>query len=303
MPTAVVCGFSPVGTSALAGLLKIKIKILKLYTYEQKPDELWFEPPAVLAKKHGIPVTTEPFNTDKVYAEIKAMQPDFLFSFYFREMIPQRFLDIPKLGAMNLHGSLLPKYRGRAPINWVILHGETETGMTLHYMLEKPDAGDIVAQERISLDWDETALSSILKGAAAANRLVVQSIPRILAGETLRISQSSLGTSTYFGGRKPADGKLDFTWSQARAFNMIRAVADPWPNAFIETERGSVQISWALPTSAKCLQGHFSLEDHQVLLGFADGALCVHALRRFDVRSERPTDHMNWLSEIGIPQA
>ena len=76
----------------------------------------------------------------------RALAPDFLFSFYYRQMLKPALLALPRRGALNMHGSLLPNYRGRAPVNWAVLHGERETGATLHYMVEKPDAGDIVAQ-------------------------------------------------------------------------------------------------------------------------------------------------------------
>ena len=144
-PTAVACAYSPVGREALAGLIDAGIEVLALYTYPQSETETWFEPPARLAETLGIPVRFEKrFNEDSVFEAIRSLKPDFLFSFYFREMIQARFLELPRLGAYNLHGSLLPKFRGRAPINWVLVKGETETGITLHAMTPKPDDGDIV---------------------------------------------------------------------------------------------------------------------------------------------------------------
>jgi len=148
-PTAVVCAYSSVGTAALEGLLEAGVEVKALYTYPQGADEQWFTPPATVAQAQGIPVHMAPaFNDDQVYDAIRAQRPGFLFSFYFREMIQARFLEIPRLGAYNLHGSLLPKYRGRAPLNWVLVKGETETGVTLHAMTPKPDDGVIVAQTR-----------------------------------------------------------------------------------------------------------------------------------------------------------
>jgi len=114
MPTAVVCAYSSVGTAALEGLLEAGIEVLALYTYAQGADEHWFTPPAVVAQARGIPVHMAPaFNDDGVYGAIRNLRPDFLFSFYFREMIQARFLELPRLGAYNLHGRPLPKDRGR----------------------------------------------------------------------------------------------------------------------------------------------------------------------------------------------
>lgn len=303
-PTAVVCAYSSVGTAALEGLLGAGVEVLALYTYAQGPDEQWFTPPEAVARTRGIPVHMAPaFNDDGVYEAIRSLAPDFLFSFYFREMIQARFLALPRLGAYNLHGSLLPKYRGRAPLNWVLVKGEPETGITLHAMTPKPDDGNIVAQARLAIDWDETALSLTRKAAEAGQALVRGAIPGLVDGTAPRINQKTLGPSTYFGGRKPADSRLDFAMGVQEAFNQIRAVADPWPNAFLETDRGTVKVAWALPSAAACPPGRFRLAPGGVLLGFADGALALGALRVGGERTERPTEHAQILRSLGVPEA
>ena len=303
MPTAIVCAYSPVGREALAGLLEAGMEVLALYTYPHGEEDGWFVPPAALAIDRGIPVHMAPnFNDDSVYEAIKALRPDFLFSFYFREMIQARVLDLPRLGAYNLHGSLLPHYRGRAPINWVLLKGEQRTGITLHTMTPKPDDGDIIGQAPLGIAWDETALSLTLRCAQAGRALVRSVVPELVAGRATRVSQKSLGPSTYFGGRKPEDGELDLTGTAADAFNLIRAVSDPWPNAFLKTAKGTLKVPWALPTSVPCPAGHFQETRDGVLLGLADGALRIHALRKGAERRERPTEHAHWLREIGLPE-
>ncbi|MBL0211593.1 MAG: formyltransferase [Holophagaceae bacterium] len=302
-PTAVVCAYSPVGREALAGLLDAGVEILALYTYPQGDSDGWFEPPARLAGTLGIPVRMEKsFNEDTVFEAIRSLKPDLLFSFYFREMIQARFLELPRLGAYNLHGSLLPKYRGRAPINWVLVKGEPETGITLHAMTPKPDDGDIVGQAVLPIDWDDTALSLTLKSADAGRHLVRETVPKLLDGTASRINQKNLGPSTYFGGRKPEDGRLDFSMSATEAFNLIRAVADPWPNAFLGADGGTLHIPWALPTSLPCAPGSFRLTSEGALLGFRDGALLLHAVRKGELRSERPTEQAVLLRAIGIPE-
>lgn len=302
--SALVCAFSPVGTAALEGLLEAGIPVKALYTYPQGDDEGWYLPPAAVAERAGIAVRTVPdFNADAVFEEIRAEAPDLLLSFYFREMIQARVLEIPRLGAYNLHGSLLPKFRGRAPLNWVLVKGETSTGVTLHEMTPKPDAGAIVGQRAIPIDWDETALSLTLKGAQAGRELVRETLPRLVNGTAERLDQKTLGPSTYFGGRKPADSRLDFAMGAAEAFNQIRAVADPWPNAFLETERGHLHVAWALPSALPCPPGCFRRTPEGVLLGFREGALLVHVLRRDQQRSQRPTDHAAWLDDLGLTEA
>ena len=303
-PTAVVCAYSSVGTAALEGLLEAGVDVCALYTYPQEMDELWFTPPAAVAAVQGIPVHLAPaFNDEAVYAAIRAHRPDFLFSFYFREMIQASFLELPRLGAYNLHGSLLPKYRGRAPINWVLVKGETETGITLHAMTPKPDDGVIVAQARLPIDWDETALSLTSKAAIAGRDLVRDAIPGLVDGSCQRIDQKTLGPSTYFGGRKPSDSRLDFAMTTTEAFNQIRAVADPWPNAYLETSAGTVKVPWALPCLETCPQGRYRHSPEGILLGFSDGALRLHTLKVRGLRVERPSDQAKALRELGLVEA
>lgn len=302
--TAIVCAYSPVGREALRGLLEAGVTVRALYTYPQGEDERWFEAPEHLARSMGIPVRMEAdFNADAVYEAIQAEAPDFLFSFYFREMIEARFLKLPRLGSYNLHGSLLPRYRGRAPINWVLVKGESETGITLHAMTPKPDDGQIIAQAKLPIDWDETALSLTLKAAKAGRSLIQTAVPQLAAGTAQPLDQKALGPSSYFGGRKPADSRLDFGMTIQEAFNQIRAVADPWPNAFLEGEHGILKISWALPSHQPCPAGHFHSTPEGVYLGFTDGALRIQAMRRGEMRSERPSEHAAWLRELDIPEA
>ncbi len=302
--TAVVCAYAHVGREALAGLLAAGIQVKALYTYAQGPEDGWFEAPAALAGIHGIPVVMAPrFNEDAVFDSIQALAPDLLLSFYFREMIQARFLELPRLGAYNLHGSLLPNYRGRAPINWVLVKGERETGVTLHAMTPKPDDGDIVGQTRIPIEWDETALSLTRKAAAAGRELVRTTLPRIVAGSAARIPQKTLGPSTYYGGRKPEDGQLHFAMSVAEAFNLVRAVADPWPNAFLTTGQGRVHVAWALPSEIPCPLGHWRSDRAGVHVGFHDGSLRIVALRLGSERIDRPSEQARILSALGLPQA
>ena len=181
--------------------------------------------------------------TPAFVAAMQALQPDFLFSCYYRHMLKQPLLDLPRLGALNLHGSLLPRYRGRVPVNWVLVHGETETGVTLHYMEAKADQGDIVGWKRVPITSEDTALTLFAKMTAAAPELLRETYPLLRAGTAPRLSQDH-SQASYYGGRTPADGLIDWRHSAQQIYNLVRAVTHPYPGAFTFFQ-GRKLLVWA----------------------------------------------------------
>lgn len=213
-------------------LLAHGVDVALVVTHRDNPKEsIWFDNVAELAELHGIPVITpDNPNAPEVVAQIRSLQPDFFFSFYYREMLKRELLEIPRHGALNMHGSLLPKYRGRVPVNWAIIHGETETGATLHYMTEKPDNGDIIAQQAVPILPDDTALQVFQKVTVAAEMALNDCLPDLLAGRAKAVKQD-LSKGGYFGGRKAEDGVIDWLQSAQTIHNLVRAVAPPYPGA------------------------------------------------------------------------
>ena len=230
-------------------LLAHGVEVALVVTHRDNPTEtIWFDSVAELAALHGIPVITpDNPNALEVVEQIRALQPDFFFSFYYREMLKRELLEIPKRGALNMHGSLLPKYRGRVPVNWAIIHGETETGATLHYMTEKPDNGDIVAQQAVPILPDDTALQVFQKVTVAAEIALNDVLPALLAGTTPRIKQD-LSKGAYFGGRKAEDGVIDWSQSAQQIHNLVRAVAPPYPGATTQLLGKPLRILQTLDT-------------------------------------------------------
>ena len=229
---AVVFAYHNVGVRCLSVLLAHGVEVPLVVTHRDNPREnIWFASVAELAALHGIPVITpDNPNVPEVVQQIRALRPDFLFSFYYREMLKRELLDIPKRGALNMHGSLLPKYRGRVPVNWAIIKGETETGSTLHYMTEKPDNGDIVAQQAVPILPDDSALEVFQKVTVAAEIALNSCLPDLLAGRAQAVKQD-LSKGAYFGGRKAEDGVIDWSQSAQEIHNLVRAVAPPYPGA------------------------------------------------------------------------
>jgi len=232
MSRAVVFAYHNVGVRCLSVLLAHGVDVALVVTHQDNPKEnIWFDSVAALANLHGIPVITpENPNTEEVIAQIRALQPDFYFSFYYREMLQQALLDIPTRGALNMHGSLLPKYRGRVPVNWAIIRGEKESGSTLHYMTAKPDNGAIVAQQAVPILPNDTALQVFQKVTVAAEMALNDVLPALLAG-TAKAEQQDLSKGAYFGGRKAEDGVIDWSQSAQDIHNLVRAVAPPYPGA------------------------------------------------------------------------
>src|SRR5688572_1823878 len=158
-PRIVFFGYSEVGCDCLTFLLERGANVVALITHQDSPTEtIWFRTPAAAARARGVPVfTPEDVNTPEWIERIAALGPDLILSAYYRHMISMKIITLARLGAFNLHGSLLPKYRGRAPINWAVLHGESRLGMTLHRMVKRADAGAIVDQESVELGPRDTA--------------------------------------------------------------------------------------------------------------------------------------------------
>ena len=239
MTRAIVFGYHKVGVRCLKVLIAHGIDVPLVVTHEDSPDEtIWFDSVAATTAEYGICcITPEEPNTPDLVQRVKALAPDFLFSFYYRKMLKAPLLAVAPRGALNMHGSLLPKYRGRAPVNWAVLHGERETGATLHYMIEKPDQGDIVAQTAVPILPDDTAQEVFDKVTVAAEMTFDRALPSLVTGTAPRTRQDPTA-GTYFGGRKPEDGIIDWTRDAPTIHNLVRAVAPPYPGAF--TSVGSV---------------------------------------------------------------
>ncbi len=235
--SAVVFAYHSVGVRCIKTLLARGIKVELVVSHEDNPNEtIWFESVADLCVEHGIQCIkpTDP-NTPEVIEQISVLKPDFIFSFYYRNMLSNAILSLAKQGAYNLHGSLLPKYRGRVPVNWAVLHGETETGATLHEMTIKPDAGSIIAQTAVPILPDDTAFEVFGKLTVAAEQTLWNALPSLMAGNPPRI-MNDLSQGSYFGGRKPEDGRIDWHQSAQQVYNLHRAVAPPYPGAFTDID-------------------------------------------------------------------
>jgi methionyl-tRNA formyltransferase len=242
-PRVVVFAYHNVGVRCLKVLLAHGVEVALVVTHQDNPNErIWFDSVAETAAAYGVPVVTpDDPNAPETLTAVAALAPDFLFSFYYRRLLKAPLLATAAGGAYNMHGSLLPKYRGRVPVNWAVLHGERETGATLHRMIEKPDAGDIVAQQAVPILPDDTAKEVFDKVTLAAEIALDRALPSLLAGTAPHVPQE-LARGSYFGARRPEDGRVDWSLSAGEIHNLVRAVAPPYPGAFTDTERGQLRV-------------------------------------------------------------
>ncbi len=283
---AVVFAYHNMGLAGLEALERHGYDIAAVFTHEDDPGEkCWFDSVKYWALQKNIPVhTTDDVNSPQWIAKIAAINPDVIFSFYYRKMISREILDLPRVGAFNLHGSYLPFYRGRCPVNWVIINGEKNTGVTLHYMIEKPDAGDIVGQKAVMIDMPDTAKTLYDKLCRAAKELLNELLPLIKKGDIPRHKQD-LSQGSYYGGRRPDDGRIDWKKSADEIYNLIRAVADPYPGAFALLDNDEkIIIWWAEPAVSKGADtpGKLIITDKEVLV-----QTNKNAIKLFDVEINR----------------
>lgn len=242
MKSAVVVAYHNMGCVGLEALIDAGIDVKAVFTHVDSPSEaIWFRSVAEAAAEMNIPVfAPEEINHPLWVSRIREMEPDFLFSFFYRNLLKPELLEIPKIAALNLHPSLLPKYRGRAPVNWMLVHGEKKAGVTLHHMTPRPDDGDIVCQSSIEIDDADTAITLHTKLATLAGGMLRENLPLILDGTAPRVPQDP-DQASYFGRREAKDGEIDWSRPATAIRNLIKAVTRPYPGAF--TYRANTRIT------------------------------------------------------------
>lgn len=230
---AVVFAYHDIGCAGIEALLDAGIEIAAVFTHADDPKEnIFYGSVAQLCARKGIAVhAPEDVNHPLWIERIAKLNPDYLFSFYYRNLLAEPLLAVARKGAFNLHGSLLPTYRGRAPANWVLVNGEKETGVTLHRMVKRADAGAIVAQQRVAIERSDTALTLHGKLREAASSLLRDTLPQLIQGKINETAQDE-SKATVFGRRTAADGKLLWDKPAETLFNLVRAVTQPYPGAF-----------------------------------------------------------------------
>lgn len=249
-PRVVMFGYSEVGYQCLELLLQRGVAVVGVFTHDDDPGEQqWFKSVAALAQRNGIPVfKPHSLRGPEWQQTMRDLAPDLILSLYYRNMIPMRLLEGARLGAFNMHGSVLPRYRGRAPLNWAIIHGEDHTGVTLHVMEASADTGAIVDFERIPVGPEESVADVLPRIPPAAVSVLGRQLDALLRGTAPQTPQDH-SKATYFGRRTPADGQIDWSRDCRAVFNFVRAITRPFPGAFADLPEpyGRISVWWGRP--------------------------------------------------------
>lgn len=283
---AVVFAYSNVGDRCLRVLRARGVDVPLVVTHRDQPGEtIWFRRVADTAEELGLPVLLcDDAREPTLQRAVEEARPDLLFSFYCRFVLPGPILALAPRGAFNMHGSLLPHYRGRAPTNWAVLNGESETGATLHEMVVKPDAGRIVDQQAVPILPDDTAREVFDKVTVASEQVLWRALTAIVGGK-IAYRPNDLSRGSYFGARRPEDGRIDWSKPARQVYALIRAVAPPYPGAFVDIAGVRVLVSSArlssrapeIPTHAR-RPGLHVVEGRVVAVCGDGGVIAVHEL-------------------------
>lgn len=294
-------GYGLVGHACLEFLLAMKHNVVCVVTHVDDPEEnMWFPSVWDLATENRIPILAPQKVNDPVLAEyLEKIRPDLILSAFYRQLLPKRLLDVPQLGAVNLHPSLLPRYRGRCPLNWAVINGENRSGVTFHYMTEKADTGDIIGQLEYPITIDDDIKTVYEKTVNASLEALKRYLPAILKKKAARIPQDETGAS-YFGRRTPEDGRIDWTKGADEIHNLVRGVTRPFPGAFSFIKNKKLFI-WKTDVSDRGgVQGTIiETANGSFLVGTGKGALM---LKQVQIEGEAEIDGTTALHRLGLEQ-
>lgn len=292
-PHEIFVGGRKKGYTILKELLEISANVAYCFILKEDPHETERFSPNIeeLCRKNNIPYTVCRSLRGKT-AVILELQPELIIVAGWRTIIPEEILRIPRRGAVAFHESLLPRYRGFAPINWAVINGEKVTGVTLFYLDGKIDNGDIIGQERIPIRTAETSGDIYEKTIGASVRLLKKYHRNIIRGVAVRKPQDE-SAATYTCARIPEDGRIDWNKTTTEILNLIRGLSHPFPGAFSYMEGKKIIIQKTKPGTGKKYVGRIpgrivsvNQEGAEVLTG--DGSILVTEIQVKNKRKMSP---------------
>ena len=234
------------GVACIRKLINTNNEILLVFTHPSNADKnekVWYESVRDECMNKNILVQERTKLTEEDYKKIKDLNPDIIFSINWRRIIPSNIIKIPKCGSLNIHAGLLPKYSGFSPINWAIINDEKEIGITVHYMDETVDTGDIVLQRKIQVGITDDIKIIFEKVLEIYPNMILDAINFVEAGKN-PIKQDKM-KRFWVSRRMPKDGRIDWSQNRKQIYNLIRALVDPFPNAFCYYKKQKIYIKKA----------------------------------------------------------
>jgi len=277
----VLIGAEETGRRALASLISAKANLIAVFTspHDLPTYQNVYEPNRHLNQNI---ISIEDINAPSVINKLRALMPDLIYQVGWSQMLSSEVLKSASEACVGMHCSLLPKHRGRAPIPWAIILGLRRSGMTLFYMIEEADKGDIIGQEAFDIGPHDTATDVYSKSVEAAAKLIETYHPLLERGEAPRIAQD-LSRSDYWRRRMPQDGLIDWDRTANHLYDWIRALTHPFPGAFTYWRNQKLTVWQAEPEGeGEYSQGGIILDTdprNGVLVTTATGTLRLHRVQ------------------------
>lgn len=288
---AVFMGTPEIAATVLKSVLASRHEVVAVVTQTDKPKgrghEMAFPPVKEVALEAGIPVLQPQRARDEAFIEeLKAINPDIILVAAYGKLLPKEVLDMPRFGCINVHASLLPKYRGASPIQWAVLNGDEKSGVTIMHMAETMDTGDIILTKEVVLAEDETAGSLHDKLAEIGGPLLIEAMDALETGRAPRIRQKE-EEATHVKMLDKTMGNLDFSKPAVQLERWIRGL-NPWPTAYTKLD-GKMLKLWraeVLPAESvrkevkHCEAGTvFAVEKDSFSVCTGEGALRIKELQ------------------------
>ena len=273
----VFMGTPSISAKVLEGLISHGYKVVGVIAQPDRPvgrkKILEPVPTKVVAEKYNIPVY-QPVKIRLDFDFVRELNPDVIVTIAYGQIVPQAMLDIPKYGAVNLHGSLLPKYRGAAPIQYALMNNDKVSGMTLMRMVKEMDAGEMYDKEEVEISPEDNCTSLFEKMGDAALRLILRALPKYLNGELVGVPQDESLVS-FCPTIKPEEEKLDLTKGKEQIFGYIRALSDiPGAYLYLDNEKFKIYKSEIISNEIKGQVGEITRADKSGLhIQLVDGVL------------------------------
>ncbi|MEW4307378.1 methionyl-tRNA formyltransferase [Rossellomorea marisflavi] len=269
MTKVIFMGTPDFSVPVLKALIENEYEVVAVVTQPDRPvgrKRILTPPPVkVEAEKHGISIfQPEKIKNSDELEEVIALEPDLIVTAAFGQILPKRLLDAPKHGCINVHASLLPELRGGAPIHYSILQGKSSTGITIMYMVEKLDAGDIISQVEVEIEETDHVGTLHDKLSEAGSALLIETLPKLLDGSVSPVKQDE-EQATFAWNIKREQEKIDWTKSGKEVYNHIRGL-HPWPVAYTTLAGAVMKIWWG-----EKVRGHGSAVPGEVLAIEEDG--------------------------------